>query len=472
MEKQDFSLVKAMKDFRVYILHSHAIAYVPNAVVKDILTQNNPDGRRGKWIAIILEYDIEIKPTKLIKGQGLEKLMVESNFHALDINFLVAVDEQGEQATPSVKEVFPNSPWYVDLIFFLHNLQAPPSLTNTKARFLKLKALKFCILEGNLYWKYPRGILLNFLLKDEADKVLQDFHVGDYGGHLIWKTTTNTILKARFYWPTSFADVHQKVTSCHKFQVFEGKKKLLPLPLKPISVEAPFQQWGLDFIEEIHPPSSSQHGWILTSTDYFTKWIEVVPRRQANDSVIIKFLENNILSRFGCLRNIITDNAVAFQSKKLIELCNQYHIGLGHSTAYYPQGNGLAKSSNKTLVNIIKKTLQENKKSWHNKLVFTLWAGRLTTKRSIGMSPYQLVYGTEEVFPTSLGVPVMKLLQEMQAEPNDSQRRINQMIHLQQSREEVYNKTQVFQERIKKIFDKRTKEDDFELGDLVLRWDA
>jgi hypothetical protein len=59
------------------------------------------------------------------------------------------------------------------------------------------------------------------------------------------------------------------------------------------------------------------------------------------------------------------------------------------------------------------------------------------------MSPYQLVYGTEAVFPTSLGVPVMKLLQEMQAEPNDSQRRINQMIHLQQTREEVFNKTQV-----------------------------
>jgi hypothetical protein len=68
MEKQDFSLVKAIKDFRVYILHSHTIAYIPNVVVKDILTQDNPNGRRGKWIVIILEYDIEIKPTKLIKG--------------------------------------------------------------------------------------------------------------------------------------------------------------------------------------------------------------------------------------------------------------------------------------------------------------------------------------------------------------------------------------------------------------------
>ena len=46
------------------------------------------------------------------------------------------------------------------------------------------------------------------------------------------------------------------------------------------------------------------------------------------------------------------------------------------------------------------------------------------------------------------------------------------MIHLQQTREEVFNKTQVVEGNIKKIFDKRTKEDDFELGDLVLRWDA
>jgi hypothetical protein len=69
----------------------------------------------------------------------------------------------------------------------------------------------------------------------------------------------------------------------------------------------------LDFIGEIHPPSLVQHKWILTSTDYFTKWIEVVPTRQATDAVIIKFLETNILSIFGCLGKIIVDNATTFK---------------------------------------------------------------------------------------------------------------------------------------------------------------
>jgi hypothetical protein len=143
----------------------------------------------------------------------------------------------------------------------------------------------------------------------------------DCGENLSWKTTTNKILRDGFHWPTLFVDVHQKVASCHKCQIFEGKKKLLPLPMKPISIEAPFQQWGLDFIGGIHPPYSGQHKWILMAIDYFTKWIEVVPCRQAIDSVIIKFLETNILSRFGCPRKIIANNATTFRSKILIEFC-------------------------------------------------------------------------------------------------------------------------------------------------------
>jgi hypothetical protein len=47
--------------------------------------------------------------------------------------------------------------------------------------------------------------------------------------------------------------------------------------LRPIVVNGPFQQWGLDFISEINPSSSGQHKWILVATDYFTKWIEAIP---------------------------------------------------------------------------------------------------------------------------------------------------------------------------------------------------
>ena len=183
-------------------------------------------------------------------------------------------------------------------------------MTNSKARFVKLKYLRYYIIDKNLYWKDTGGILiLNFLLEEEAKKVIGEFHKGDCGGHHYWKAIANKILIVGYYWPTVFKDVYKKIATCHECHIFYGKKKLVPLPLMPIYIEVPFQQWGLDFIGDIHPSSSGQHCWIPTATNYFTKWIKAIPTRQANDLVIISFLENNILSRFRCPMNIITDNA-------------------------------------------------------------------------------------------------------------------------------------------------------------------
>eukprot|EP00253_Pinus_taeda_P017897 PITA_17897 len=270
---------------------------------------------------------------------------------------------------------------------------------------------------------------------------MKDCHEGDCGGHLFWKSTTNKILRVGYYWLTLFTDVYKMVKSCHKCQIFEGRQKLQPFPLKPIEVSAPFQQWGLDFIGEIHPTSSGQHRWILIATNYFTKWIEAIPTRQATNAVIISFLENNILSHFGCPNKLITDNAAAFKSKGMVDFFHKYHIILGHSTSYHPQGNGLAESSNKSLVNIIKKLLEINKKSWHKRLVNALWADRVSQKKSIGTSPFELVYGVDTMFPTSLAAPVVKLLQEADSENDPVQRR-------------------------------KAKADKFQLDDVVLKWDA
>ena len=94
----------------------------------------------------------------------------------------------------------------------------------------------------------------------------------------------------------------------------------------------------------------------------------------------------------------------------------------------------LAESSNKILVRIIKKLLEDNKRSWHTKLKYVLWDDRISTKRATGMSPFQLVYATEVIFPASLGVPIMRYFQEQQEEPNHMQRRINQIIELEEQR--------------------------------------
>ena len=96
----------------------------------------------------------------------------------------------------------------------------------------------------------------------------------------------------------------------------------------------------------------------------------------------------------------------------------------------------------------------------------------VSTKKSIGTSPFQLVYGTDVVFPGSLAMTVMKYIHEDESEPNPTQRRINQLVEVHQLREGLCDKVQTYQEKVKQVFDKRVKSDNFNLRDLVLKWDA
>jgi len=75
---------------------------------------------------------------------------------------------------------------------------------------------------------------------------------------------------------------------------------------------------------------------------------------------------------------------------------------LSHSSNYYQQGNGLAKSSNKNFMNIIKKTLGENKKNRDSKIRYALWAYHITPKTSIGKIHFESVYGIEVKLPINL----------------------------------------------------------------------
>jgi hypothetical protein len=175
MEKKAYAMVKALKALRTYVLHSKVIAYVPTSVVKDILVQVDSDGKRARWLGKIQEFDLEIKLTKLVKGQGLAKLLAESNFMALGINSSqeeegwVDVNELEDQMVENrIEEKFLSSNWYKDIVTYLLTLKCPTDLSPSKARTLKMHAVKYCIFKKRLYWKDPLGFLLVCLVELET----------------------------------------------------------------------------------------------------------------------------------------------------------------------------------------------------------------------------------------------------------------------------------------------------------------
>jgi hypothetical protein len=79
-------------------------------------------------------------------------------------------------------------------------------------------------------------------------------------------------------------------------------------------------------------------------------------------------------------------------------------ITLIQSSPYYAQANGQAEASNKSLIKLIKRKINEYPKQWHECLAEALWAYRMSCHGSVKCAPYQLVYGQEAVMPWEISI--------------------------------------------------------------------
>ena len=153
------------------------------------------------------------------------------------------------------------------------------------------------------------------------------------------------------------------------------------------------------------------------------------------------------------------------------DLCFKYGIILSHSSDYYPQGNGLAKSTNKNLMTILKKTVGDNKRSWDSKIKYAMWADRITKKNSTGKSPFELVYGLTATLPISMQISIFRLLSDYDSERLEMEDNIHQIIELDEARRVALDQSLRHQESMRGTFDKSARQRTFQIGDTVLLWD-
>ena len=236
------------------------------------------------------------------------------------------------------------------------------------------------IIENELFKKSPEGVLLKCLSEAEAFLAISDTHSGECGSHQTSHKIKWLLFRQGVYWPTMLKDCKEFAKSCQECQQHAGIQRVPASELHLIVKPWPFRGRALDVIGEIKSGSSADHIYILLGIDYFTKWVEAIPLREVTQNVVISFIQNHILHRFGIPETITTNQGSVFTGQKMVRFANQMGFKLLTSTPYYAQANGQVEAANKNLITLIKKKTDENLKSWHKILDQALWAYRTSPR--------------------------------------------------------------------------------------------
>ena len=201
-------------------------------------------------------------------------------------------------------------------------------------------------------------------------------------------------------------------------------------------------------------PSSFGNLYILLVVDYISKWVEAIACPRNDASIVVGFIQRNIMSRFGAPKTIISDEGSHFANKVFEKLMDWYGIKHMRGLAYHPQLNGYAEISNREIKKIMEKTVNTSKKDWSIKLDDALWAYRTAYKTPIGMFPYRNLLEKPCHLPLKLEYKAMWAIKKQNIEfPAAKEKRLLQLNELEELRNEAYDNARIYKDKTKKWHD-------------------
>lgn len=340
-------------------------------------------------------------------------------------------------------------------------------------RKIRVNSRHFVVVGKRLYRKGVDGVLRRCVAQEEIPKILSACHDSACGGHFSGDLTGKKALRAGFYWPTLFQDAHAYVKRCDACQRYARNDLRMELPLHITLPLAPFEKWGIDYVGEIHPHSSRGMAYIIVATEYLTKWVEAKAVKSNNARAAAVFLFENIITRFGCPRILISDRGTHFLNEVIKMMTDRFQIDHRKTTPYHPQTNGQTERVNQTLATILRKTVTDSKRDWDVKLPAALWAYRTTYKVTTQATPFSLVYGVEAVLPIEFEIASLRVALETRLTKSESlKHRLLTLEAMSESRRHSAQHTEIIQRRRKELFDKKHKKRILLPGMLVLLQDA
>jgi transposase InsO family protein len=409
------AVVHFLKFFRQYLLGRQFLLRTDHSALQWLRKTPQPIGQHARWLTIIEEFnfDVQHRPgTAHRNADALSRrpILVEVIRERKNAVTTTAADSHdwSSDCLRREQEADPDLKW---ILKWKNESAEPPSADLLRGHSPTIKTLvaQWPQLEekGGLLmrkWLHPRTGELQWhqLIPPPGrrDAIICQAHGGMSGGHLGMRKTMAQVSK-RAYWPGWREDVRICLRRCQVCARYLRGHPPRQGKLQSMNVGAPLECIGID-ITGPHPVSSTGYRYILTIVDHFTRWAEAYPIRNQNATTVANVLVKEFVSRFGCPRQILSDQGPCFEAILFQDLCRLLGVDKLRTSPYKPSTNGAVERFHRTLNSMLAKVVSQNQKDWDRHLPFVLAAYRASESESTGFTPNRLFLSRELCLPIDL----------------------------------------------------------------------
>ncbi|XP_035832029.1 uncharacterized protein LOC118481049 [Helianthus annuus] len=254
--------------------------------------------------------------------------------------------------------------WMTPIVKFLKDGMLPEG--DWAARKVRVKALQYELIDGELYRRSYLGPSLKCVDSEEAKYVIREIHEGICGMHSGPRTVVAKAMNAGFYWPRMYETASEEIKKCDNCQIHAPMTHRHKHPIIHVSTSWPFQKWAIDIIGAFQEGPGGVK-YVVVAIYYFTKWIEARPLAKITGEQMRRFVLDNIICRYGVPKELVSDNSVQFAGKPFRPWCEQMHIQQVFTSVTHAQSNRLVERANQSVIKGMKGDSEGNKKDgWRN----------------------------------------------------------------------------------------------------------
>eukprot|EP00922_Rhytidocystis_sp_ex-Travisia-forbesii_P072861 GHVS01108628.1.p1 GENE.GHVS01108628.1~~GHVS01108628.1.p1 ORF type:complete len:437 (+),score=7.59 GHVS01108628.1:852-2162(+) len=227
------------------------------------------------------------------------------------------------------------------------------------------------------------------------------FHHSKTGMHS-GVSRTLSVLRTRFAWPHMRKTVQAVVATCVACQRMRMTMRQLGSPMLPLPRDGPWHTIGMDIFGPL-PTASNGARFVLVMIDHFTKWPIAVALKQVTTAEVVDQLFQ-LINNYGCPTQLLTDRGPQFASQFVRALCVKLGVRKVFTTAYYPQGDGIAEAFMRVLKHNLAVLMQSEPHHWPSSLPAMLFAYRNTPHPTTGDTPFRLLFGYDAKWPSDVAL--------------------------------------------------------------------